>query len=156
MATTRSRTDVLESIRRWVQEGGGAQDALDDPQLYSAMLSFFNHPTEHGPPPGVNVPESLMPKTYDLLQENVRNVRASFLLYTMRPILRHHSPSEPVPEPQPSLALSFGVEPPDIDQIDPADLVANLDAMAAAAFRNLSSEVSANAGRFSPIYSASL
>ncbi|EKM53679.1 uncharacterized protein PHACADRAFT_198103 [Phanerochaete carnosa HHB-10118-sp] len=136
-AVVRARTEVLEAISRWIHEGGGAQDALDDSQLHSAFVAFFNNPTEHVPvPEAAEVPQ--VRRGFATINENRKAVFQSFMLQTMRPVVRAVSSAELFSE-QASVPL-FGPEIPDFDQTKPEDLVNNMDAMAAAAFRNVTQE----------------
>lgn len=137
-AVVRARTEVLETISRWIHEGGGAQDALDDPQLHASLMSFFNNPTEHTPSADASGDANVQ-RGFATINENRKAVLISFSLQTMRPITRNMSGSELFLDPSPS--PSFGPDPPDIDQIKPEALVSNIDAMAAAAFRNVTQEV---------------
>lgn len=137
-AVIRARTEVLETISRWIHEGGGAQDTLDDPQLYASLLSFFNSPTEHAPP-AESASDPQVQRGFATINENRKAVLISLSLQTLRPIARNVFGSEILLEPSPS--PSFGPEAPDIDQVKPEDLVNNIDAMAAAAFRNVTHEV---------------
>ncbi|KAH9922575.1 hypothetical protein B0H21DRAFT_826955 [Amylocystis lapponica] len=129
----RIRSEVLETMNEWVIRGGGAQDALDDVQLYKSFESFLSHPTEHSLPQGdkPNVRQAAA-----LLDQIRHNLHRSFLCKSMRPYV------QPVSESSPGTlgSRSFGSEPPDIDQIDAEELVNNLDAMASAAFRNVTQE----------------
>lgn len=137
----RARSEVLETISRWIHDGGGAQDALDDPQLHSAMLSFFRHPTDHAAPVVAAADLSSVQHGFSLVNENLKAVFASFSAQTMRPIVRTISVYEAAADGS-SAASNAGPEPPDIDQLSPEALVNNLDSMAAAAFRNVTQEVS--------------
>ena len=134
----RARTEVLETMSRWIHEGGGAQDALDDAQLHTSVLSFLSSPTEHAPPSELS-DEPQVQRAFATINENRKAVLQSFSLQTMRPLSRHVSASELYSES--SQAPSFGSDAPDIDTITPEDLVSNFDAMAAAAFQNVTQEV---------------
>lgn len=137
-AVVRARTEVLETISRWIHEGGGAQDALDDAQLYASLLAFFNSPTEHAPPSDL-ADDSRVQRGFATINDNRKAVLTSLTLQTMRPIVRAHPGFDLSLEPLQS--SSFGPEPPNIDEVKPEDLVNNIDAMAAAVFRNVSQEV---------------
>lgn len=137
-AVVRARTEVLETISRWIHEGGGAQDALDDPQLHIAFVSFFNSATEHTALlEAADDPQ--VQRGFATINENRKAVFQSFTLQTMRPVVRTISGMELFAEPV--AASSFGPGIPDIDQVKPEDLVNTIDAMAAAAFRNITQEV---------------
>lgn len=135
----RARAEVLETMSRWIHEGGGAQDALDDPQLYASFMTFFNSPTEHAPPTEF-ADDAHVQRGFATINENRKAVLASFTLQTMRPISRNSMGSE-LYASESSTSPSFGSEPPDIDKTKPEELVNNIDAMAAATFRNVTQEV---------------
>jgi GTPase-activating protein BEM2 len=132
----RARSEVLETMNRWIHEGGGAQDALDYPQLLSSFIAFFSHPTDHEPPEGL-VSDYNIQAGFSLINDNRKAVYASFTAQTMRPTVKA------MPDSINELtSTSFSPDPPDIDNIEVEELVGNLDAMAAAAFRNVTQEVS--------------
>ncbi|KAI0090890.1 hypothetical protein BDY19DRAFT_887550 [Irpex rosettiformis] len=131
----RARTEVLETINRWIHEGGGAQDALDDPQLLSSFISFFRHPTDHEPPEAV-ASDFNVHAGFGTINDNRKAVYASFTAQIMRPTVR----AVPDPVTESSNPASYSSDPPDIDNIEPEELVGNLDAMAAATFRNVTQE----------------
>ncbi|KAJ7122281.1 hypothetical protein C8R44DRAFT_164401 [Mycena epipterygia] len=138
-----SRTEVLETIKDWLIRGGGSQDMLDDPQLHTAVRSFLENPTDHLILPSANASDPSVEQAWSTLAEVRFRLRQTFASYTMRP-----------PPPFPSLARppagsangqrartqNQTREPPDIDRIDPEELVDNLDAMACAAFSNVTEE----------------
>ncbi|THG94626.1 hypothetical protein EW026_g6885 [Hermanssonia centrifuga] len=135
----RSRSEVLETINRWIHDGGGVQDALDDPHLYCSIMSFFRHPTDHSPPTGVSTANApAIHHGFSLVNNNLKAVFTSFTAQTRRPIARTTPVLEPIAEA--SSDSEFGSKPPDIDKISPEELVNNLDAMAYATFRNVGQE----------------
>lgn len=125
-------------MNRWIHEGGGAQDALDNPMLYSAFVSFFRHPSDHAPPEIPDADDSGIRPGFSLINDNRKAVYASFIAQTLRPIVR----AIPDPVVDSAASASYGPDPPDIDHIEAEELVGNIDAMAAATFRNISQEVS--------------
>ncbi|KAF8179401.1 hypothetical protein K438DRAFT_1255719 [Mycena galopus ATCC 62051] len=136
-----NRTEILDVIRDWLTRGGGASDMLDDPQLYTAVHSFIDSSTEHAIPPSANASDPNVEQTWSTLAEVRSRLRRTFETNTMRP-----------PAPFPALAHPSTAangrsrpqnqtrEPPDIDRIEPEELVDNLDAMACAAFGNVTEE----------------
>ncbi|KAJ7747010.1 rho GTPase activating protein 22 [Mycena metata] len=138
-----SRTEVLDTIKDWLTRGGGAQDILDDPQLHSAVRSFLDNPTDHVMPQSANSSDPGVEQAWGTLTDVRCRLRRTFDSHTMRP-----------PAPFPSLANATPAsvngqrsrpqnqtrDPPDIDRIDPEELVDNLDAMACAAFGNVTQE----------------
>ena len=132
---------MLETIGRWLHDGGGAQDALDDPQLHSAIMTFFRHPTDHSPPAMSPADEASVQHGFSLVKDNLVAVSAAFSTQTLRPLIRMLPALEGVTDVTSTLAPAFSAESPNVDALDPADLVSNLDAMALAAFRNVTQEV---------------
>ncbi|KAH8103500.1 hypothetical protein BXZ70DRAFT_925997 [Cristinia sonorae] len=131
----RVRLEVLEAISKWITTGGGAQDALDDSQLYTSLMSFLSQPAELPPVADDAVPP---PHGLSVLEDTRRNLLALFSAQQRRPLAKVIPPPSSSSRSAPT--KSFGPDPPDIDQIDPETLVSNLDAMAAAAFRNVIQE----------------
>ncbi|KAF7797130.1 hypothetical protein EIP86_008322 [Pleurotus ostreatoroseus] len=138
-AVVRARSEVLETISRWIHDGGGSQDALDDPQLYSALMTFFRHPTEHSPPVVSPSDDTNVQHGFALINENLKAVFAAFISQTSRPILRSIPACDVSTESSANTAAS-GSELPNVDEVSPKDLVQNLDAMALATFRNVTQE----------------
>ncbi|KAJ7152811.1 rho GTPase activating protein 22 [Mycena filopes] len=138
-----SRTEVLDTLQDWLTRGGGAQDMLDDPQLHTAVRSFLDNPTDHVMPSSANAADPGVEQAWGTLTDVRCRVRHTFHSQTMRP---------PVPFPSFPHATSASTngqrsrpqnqtrDPPDIDRIDPEELVENLDAMACAAFGNVTQE----------------
>ena len=131
----RIRLEVFSTIHEWIDQGGGAQDALDDPQLFDALKRFL-----------VTTAVAKIPQSTDFEDrpawielENARQGTLSvFMLQTRRPKLQTSSGRDS------TLALTahnFGRQPPSIDSIDPETLVDNLDALAATALRFVTHEV---------------
>ncbi|KAJ3539493.1 hypothetical protein NM688_g6351 [Phlebia brevispora] len=138
-AVIRTRSEVIETISRWIHDGGGAQDALDDFQLNAALLSFFRHPTEHSPPPVSVADTPSVQHGFALINDNLKAVFAAFTAQTSRPILRSIPVSDISTEASASISTSSS-EPPDVDKLSPGDFIQNLDAMALATFRNVTQE----------------
>lgn len=135
-SVVRARSEVLETLNRWIHDGGGAQDALDDPQLLSSFMTFFRHKPDHEPP-ALLAADANVQAGFTLINENRKAVQASFITQTMRPIVK----AIPDPVVEVPSATSYGPDAPDIDNIEPEELVGNMDAMAAATFRNVTQEV---------------
>jgi hypothetical protein len=131
----RIRSQVIDALNEWIYQGGGAQDCLDDAQLFNAMHSFLNNDI-----PAVPALDDLgVQQAWTAYEQGRKSLAASFASQTMRPTCRDMSAFKP-PIGN-SKTRNLGREPPDIDRIDPEQLVDNLDAMAAAAFSNVSEEV---------------
>lgn len=140
-----SRQAVLRTIGDWIHNGGGALDALDDIELFSAIKSFlsfkedreYDHPNDNSTPTSVNESDGLAS-----LWKDVESARAellqTFTRQTMRPLIKHVPVRSSL---EGNAAHGFGVRPPKVEELIPEDLVDNLDAMVAAAFRNVAQEV---------------
>ncbi|KAJ7058275.1 rho GTPase activating protein 22 [Mycena amicta] len=138
-----SRTEILDVIKDWLVRGSGAQDMLDDPQLLAAVKTFLDSPVDHILPPGANAADPGVEQAWNTLTEVCAQLSRTFRSYIMRP-------PAPFPSiiPLPSSAVNGQRtrlqnqtrEPPDIDRLDPDELVDNLDAMACAAFSNVTDE----------------
>lgn len=135
----RLRLEVLETLGEWITQGGGAQDALDDATLYEALLTFLTQPTERKLLESIFDQESDAGQALRALEVTRKTLLVSFRSQTMRPIPRSASAPEPVND-----TLSAGnhtIELPDIDHLDPEELVNTLNSMASATFRNMTQEV---------------
>ncbi|KAJ7036799.1 rho GTPase activating protein 22 [Mycena alexandri] len=138
-----SRTEVLDTIKDWLTRGGGAQDMLDDPQLHTAVRSFLDNPTDHVMPQSANTSDPGVEQAWGTLTDVRCRLRRTFDSHTMRPpapfpSLAHATPASV--NGQRSRPQNQTRDPPDIDRIDPEELVDNLDAMACAAFGNVTQE----------------
>lgn len=134
------RSEILGTINDWITLGGGAQDVLDDPQLYESILTFLEHPTDHSVLQDMPRDDQDIHEAVNMLYNAKLSLHTSFLSQTMRPSTRNlHDPDNLLNGSNPE---NFGPEPPNIDQLDAEELVNNLDSMASAAFRNVSQEVS--------------
>ena len=131
----RTRSQIFDTMTKWIGQGGGAQDALDDSALYAAMADFLKRPADHIPD---DADESVK-HGLTLLGDMRKVLFAAFTAQTLRPLARlalvtDHKRSR-------SIVHAYGAEPPDIDKVTAEELVNNLDAMAGAAFRNVVQEV---------------
>ena len=131
----RIRIEVLETIGKWITCGGGAQDVLDDAQLYANLLAFLSQPVEFP----AHLDESQIPHGLAVLEDTRKTLLASFVAQQKRPLSKVHSHSNT--STRQTTARNFGSDIPEIDEMDPETLVGNLDAMASAAFRNVVQEV---------------
>ncbi|KAL4249617.1 hypothetical protein ABKN59_006179 [Abortiporus biennis] len=136
----RIRSEVYSTLNKWITHGNGAQDALDIPQLHTTIISFLTDPSDHVMPeldPSV-VDVDGFKRAFATLEDMRKSTLQLFVTRTSRPLPRPAPVIEPVTRR--SSSISFGPNAPDIDKLDPEELVDNLDAMAAAAFRNISQE----------------
>ncbi|KAJ7511353.1 rho GTPase activating protein 22 [Mycena galericulata] len=138
-----SRTEIFDTIKDWLTRGNGAQDMLDDTQLYTAVRSFLDNPTDHAMPTSANASDPGVEQAWSTLTEVRCRLRRTFANHTMRP----PAPFTLLSHPPPTAVNGHRTrppnqtrEPPDIDRVDPEELVDNLDAMAYAAFSNVTEE----------------
>jgi GTPase-activating protein BEM2 len=130
------RMDILETLRRWLDQGSGAEDALDDQQLYDAFKSFLEAPSEHES--YTESQELQLREAWNSLDQMRKTVAALFTAHTLRPPSKSNSTSDLLSGTE---IRAFGINPPDLDTISAEDFANNIDAMAAAAFRNVTDEV---------------
>ncbi|KAF8639252.1 hypothetical protein AX17_001617 [Amanita inopinata Kibby_2008] len=136
-----SRGQVLGTIREWLATGGGAQDVLDDAQLFNAIRDFLDSSMDHAVHESPHFSDLIVQQAWQGLTETRQSLGAFFISQTMRPRLirmpqLHHMKGAAVLRTK-NLG---GREPPDIDRIDPEEFVDNLDGMASAAFSNVIEE----------------
>lgn len=138
------RNEVLETIKEWITSGGGAQDILDDSDLYKAVNDFLQSPLDHTIFQSVMFGASPVEKAWQSLMETKRSVKGTFISQTMRPTIHrglHNQSSQGKGTRIRNLSTR---ELPDIDRMDPESFVDNLDGMASAAFSNVTQEVRFN------------
>lgn len=133
------RREILDVISDWLRSGSGAQDILDETPLYNAVEAFLTSATEFTHQDPSQKENASVSQAYANLRETLANLTSQFLAQTMRPSLRPYLTQDGLITTTDS--QNFGSEPPDLDTIQPETLVNNLDAMAAAAFRNVAEEV---------------
>ena len=141
MHVLRYRTEILGAVKEWIAVGGGAQDCLDDAPLYETVRTFLDTPLDRSELeslPSNDDPELL--QSWEALEAMKANTLSMFMSHTLRP------PVLSAVTPRPAAALghakSFGGQAPDIDLVTAEDFVDNLNAMAFAAFSNVTEEVS--------------
>ena len=139
-----SRSELLGTMNDWMTSGGGAQDALDDTQLYDSVRAFLEHPTDHQVIDDLAQHNQDIQEAVNMLYNMKLVLQMTFVSQTMRPSTRNVYESDGLMN-GPSSG-NFGSEPPNIDQLSAEELVNNLDSMASAAFRNVSQEVSCPSG----------
>ena len=143
MTSIKNCVEILEVLQEWIQKGSGAEDALDDGQLYDAFKAFNSELMQEG-----TFPNSQRDSTDVKIREarsNLCQAKESlvtlFMTQTKRP---------PIKKPNMELSEVCGdghsrrgnSDPPDIDRLTPEELVNVVDAMMNAAFRNVTEEVS--------------
>jgi GTPase-activating protein BEM2 len=137
----RGRLDILRVIHEWLNSGGGAQDALDDGSLFTAMRSFLSSPTDEVGSSQSELNEATLQRLDSLSQTRSR-VFDTFLAQTRRPYSIAHNPRAKTAGVHMHPVRDYGRDVPNLENLDAEVLVGNLDAMASAAFRIVSVEVS--------------
>ena len=126
-------------MNEWITQGGGAQDALDDAALYDVFVSFLTQPTDQKLLEVAPDAASEAAQALRQLELSRKSLLATFRSQTMRPLPR--SPPAPDAVNDGMVAASYSSELPDVDQLDPEELVNTLNLMASATFRNVTQEV---------------
>jgi GTPase-activating protein BEM2 len=138
-----ARSEVLKTTKEWLTLGGGAQDVLDDPQLFNGIRSFLDNHSDHVVYEASNFEDANVQEAWASLAEVKHSLNSLFVSQTMRPLTTRGPPirrSSVSGAGARSRNLSTR-EPPDVDRIEPEDFVDNLDGMACAAFSNVTEEV---------------
>lgn len=119
--------------------GGGSQDLLDDNALYLAIRSFLESSADHTMPESQYKGDAEVTESWAGLKSRISNLTTLFTSQTLRP-------SIPATPPQDKRKTSSGIlvfaDLPDLDRMTPEHLVNVLNAMASAAFRNITEDVS--------------
>lgn len=127
-------------MNEWMIQGGGSQDVLDDTSLHNTIRLFMEDNSQHAKPSSPAIVNSTVQQAWSTYEQSKKSFTVSYLSQIMRPTNRDAFAFKP---PISSLKTqNLGGDPPDIDRIDPELLVQSLDAMATAAFSNVSEEVS--------------
>ncbi|KAJ7832489.1 hypothetical protein B0H13DRAFT_1914984 [Mycena leptocephala] len=98
-----TRTEVFHIINDWLTRGSGTHNMLDYPKLYTAVLSFLHSPTDHGMPQSANTSDPRVEQARSTLTEHPPPVRING---------------------QRRRQQNQSRDPPDIDHVDPKELVA--------------------------------
>lgn len=142
LLVARTRNEVLVTMQEWLTIGGGAQDILDDVQLFNTMQSFLETETEHYMVKSDDNPIAVE-QAWESLLETKRSLKLTFMSQTMRPtISRGFHNLRPQGTNRGARTRNINTrEPPDLDRMVPEDFVDNLEGMASAAFSNVTQEV---------------
>ncbi|CCM03013.1 uncharacterized protein FIBRA_05130 [Fibroporia radiculosa] len=132
----RLRSEVLDTMTEWMTRGSGAQDVLDDLQLYNSFRAFLNQPLDHDLTQMISADDESGRRAIASLDQIRTALYSSFVTQTLRPSRTASSDSTL----EGSEKRNFGSEIPNIDEIDAEELVKNMDAMVSAAFRNVNQE----------------
>jgi hypothetical protein len=136
LTVARVRSEVLETIKEWVCVGGGAHDALDDVQLFDAVSSFLSSTTDHAVGESSNFQDPAVRQAWSNLEQARSSLASCFATQTKMPQRINAKLSSTS-----TRARNVIQDASDFDRISPEDFVAHLDAMACAAFSNVSEEV---------------
>ncbi|PFH48907.1 hypothetical protein AMATHDRAFT_5377 [Amanita thiersii Skay4041] len=154
------RGQILGTIREWLTVGGGAQDVLDDMQLYAAVRGFLD--SDPDAESYETLADPAVVQAMEGLKENRVLLASLFGAQMMRPrsavvvmsslvqssqlrriksgVLGVGGGGTKMRHVHAAATAVGGREPPDIDRIDPEEFVDNLDGMMAAAFSNVAEE----------------
>ena len=130
-------------MQEWLTIGGGAQDILDDVQLFNTVQSFLETETEVVKWDDDNNPLAVE-QAWETLLETKRSLKLTFISQTMRPTISRGFHNVRPQGSNRGGARTRGMsarDPPDMDRMDPEDFVDNLEGMAGAAFSNVTQEV---------------
>ena len=134
LTIARDRSEVLGTIKEWLCTGGGAQDALDDINLFGAISSFLDSPTDHLVVDSPNYHEPAVRQAWRVFQQTKDALISSFASQTKRP--KRFIYKRPAPRGQQVGRDSF-----DFDSGDAEQLVEYLDGMAYTTFGHVTEEV---------------
>lgn len=140
-------------MQDWLTIGGGAQDILDDVQLFNTVQSFLETETEqqvNGDDDEDNDDDNnpiAVEQALESLVETKRSLKLTFMSQTMRPTisrgfhnLRPHQGGSNRGGGTRTRNVNAR-DPPDLDRMAPEDFVDNVEGMAGAAFSNVTQEV---------------
>lgn len=134
------RSEILGTIKEWMTVGGGAQDCLDDAQLYEAVRTFLESPlgrSELDQLPSFE--DGDLSQAWEALETMKNNTLSVFIPHTLRPPVLAATNLRPLTAH--GHPRNFGSQAPDIDQVAAEDLVDNLNAMGLAALVSVTEEV---------------
>jgi GTPase-activating protein BEM2 len=149
-----AKARVLETVTDWISQGGGAQDILDDTSLLHSIKDFLRSTTLFTLPEFSDAMERdrSVQQACKALSEAWVFLRETVKTYTMKPATINGTKIKDVM----SLSLPGAVngmgakkpgkvssrDPPNIDSVEPMELVENLDEMAFAVFATVTDDVS--------------
>lgn len=134
------RSEIFGAVKEWITTGGGAQDCLDDVQLYETVRAFLEAPLDRSVPDCAPAEDDAeLAQAWDELEVTRKDTLSTFISHTLRP------PALAIAVLRSTLTVSqnrnFGSQAPDFDRVTAEDLVENLNTMGYAAFSNVSEEV---------------
>ena len=153
---TSVRCEVLDTLKEWMSVGGGAQDVLNDPELFSSLRTFLESSSEHTIPSHKRSSDSNVQQCLARLAESRNALQSSFVSQTLRPLTTRGSPiprgSTVHPNGARTRTLSMS-DPPDFDRVDAQEFVDNLDGMAYALSSKVTEDVSPSLALFRTVFS---
>ena len=139
LKVARVRGGVIDTVKEWLEIGGGAQDVLDDAELLDTLRIFLNSPTDHLVHRSASFEDNLVRQTWSALEQSRQNLTVLLSSQILSPSART------VPQEKRSgsnaRVRNFGRDVPDIDRVDAEELVENLDAIASVVVGNVTEEV---------------
>jgi len=124
--------------------GGGAQDVLDDPELFLSLRTFLECSSEHTVLTHKKSSDSNVQQCLARLAESRDSLESSFISQTLRPLTTR---GPPIPRGSAihlngarTRTLSMS-DPPDFDRVDAQEFVDNLDGMAHALYSKVTEDV---------------
>ncbi|KDQ28454.1 hypothetical protein PLEOSDRAFT_1077284 [Pleurotus ostreatus PC15] len=132
----RKRSEVIQTLSEWITNGGGAQDILDDPQLFNSMKSFLESEIDHAMNGITECDDVDVVNSWSILLEERTSLGRAFHLQSMRPKALS-------PQPRGSAARMRNIssrDAPNLDQVTAEELVEDIDGMAFAAFSTVTDE----------------
>jgi hypothetical protein len=135
------RCHVLDTMKSWLTVGGGAQDTLDDPQLYSAVQTFINSSVDHVIPKSDDTDQGTN-ACHDTaaLDEARQSLSSVFKSQTMRSSHRIMTLPNSTSLNGSRMRSMSTRDIPDIDRVNVEEFLDNLDGMIFAAFNNIGLE----------------
>ncbi|KAI0319572.1 hypothetical protein OF83DRAFT_1170122 [Amylostereum chailletii] len=130
------RYNILEVILDWLQNGG-TQDILNDGALFNAVQSFLGSKEDHSMPASLDKDEEKAVESWAVFKLRLKAAQSLFNSQTRRPSARSGTVMDVLGV---SSQSNRSAEPLDFSKTTPEELVESLDAMAAAAMRNVSEE----------------
>ncbi|KAH7098312.1 hypothetical protein BKA62DRAFT_642445 [Auriculariales sp. MPI-PUGE-AT-0066] len=134
MATPGLRIEVLTVVKDWITLGSGAQDALDNPDLWDGLKSFLSAPSQQSVRASGFMGQPSNTVELEELEQLRKETLETFLRHTLRPRLRPVKHDKQVSMP------NFPPSPPRIDDLSPEDFATVLDATITSLMRTLQAD----------------
>ena len=132
------RGEIIDVLSEWLTSGGGSQDILDDSALYRAVKTFLESSSDHTIPESPHRDDTEVVESWKGLKSRILGFSTLFTSQTLRP---NNSKTHAL-EHKTTLSGSLNfVDLPDIDRMKPEELVNHINAMATAAYHNVTEDV---------------